>query len=34
MEESSAQMNLNNSVRSVVYQGRGLIHINLNKIKL
>jgi hypothetical protein len=34
MAKSSARMNLNNFVRSVVYQGRRLLHIQLKRMEL
>jgi hypothetical protein len=34
MEESYAEMNLNNYVRSVVYQGRRILHIHLIRMEL
>jgi hypothetical protein len=34
MAESSAGMNLKNSVRSAVYQGRRLLHIHLSRMEL
>jgi hypothetical protein len=34
MEESFVGMNLKNYVRSVVYQGRRLLHIDLNRMEL
>jgi hypothetical protein len=34
MAESSAGMNLKNYVRSVVYQGRRLLHIHLRRMEL
>jgi hypothetical protein len=34
MVESSVGMNLNNFVRSVVYQGRILLHIQLSRMEL
>jgi hypothetical protein len=34
MAESSAGMNLNNSIRSVVYKGRIIIHIHLSIMEL
>jgi hypothetical protein len=34
MVESYAEMNLNNFVRSVVYKGRRLLHIHLNRMEL
>jgi hypothetical protein len=34
MAESFEGMNLNNSVRSAVYQGRRILHIHLNRMEL
>jgi hypothetical protein len=34
MVDSFVEMNLNNSVRSVVYKGRMLLHIHLNGMGL
>jgi hypothetical protein len=34
MAEIFAGMNLNNYVRSVVYQGRRLLHIHLSRMEL
>jgi hypothetical protein len=34
MVESYAGMNLKNYVRSVVYKGRRLLHIHLNRMEL
>jgi hypothetical protein len=34
MAESSAEMNLNNYVRNVVYKGKILVHIHLSRMEL